>query len=274
MSTFPVRGYTGIVTPHWGIDTGAADLFAPRGTPVDAIDAGRVTSAGFSPIGGWNVSIQQAGGLLTYYAHLNKPPLVSDGQAVSEGQMIGEVGDSGNAAGTGTHLHVGEGYGIRAGTGAGGGAGIGFNLTDFLRQLLGLGPIVQPGPLPAPPPRPAPQPTPAPTPGPTTSPTPQAAGSPYSGAIFRIDTQSIGGIPYPTGVSLEPKAVDAATNWVRRRLFPALLGVVLTILGGYLTARGDTGARLLGLELVAVGLSIVWFAYRDTTLVAWEAIRP
>lgn len=40
-----------------------------------------------------------------FYAHMPRPALVRDGERVFEGERIGAVGETGNAAGTGCHLH-------------------------------------------------------------------------------------------------------------------------------------------------------------------------
>jgi murein DD-endopeptidase MepM/ murein hydrolase activator NlpD len=136
---FPVVGYQGQVQLHHGSHQGAADIFAQAGTGVAAIRGGQVTSAGWSDLGGWNVSIYDPEtGLTFYYAHLQNAPSVKAGQTVGAGTVFGQVGDTGNAKGTGAHLHIGIGYGIQSGAGPGGGAGINFNATQYLQQLLGV----------------------------------------------------------------------------------------------------------------------------------------
>ena len=138
-TAFPVQGYRGGVELHWGEDIGAADLFAAAGTPVAAMRGGKVVSAGWSDIGGWNVTLYDSeSGLSFYYAHLAYQPTVQAGQTVAAGTIFGAVGDTGNAKGTGAHLHLGIGYGIQSGTGPKGGSGINFNATEYLRRVLGL----------------------------------------------------------------------------------------------------------------------------------------
>ena len=100
----------------------------------------------------------------------------------------------------------------------------------------------------------------------------------YSGSVIKIDTKPTQVGPWtvdlPSGVSLEPGFVSAVSVWFRRRMIPFLIGLILTYVGAQLMARGDAETKVLGLEITAVGLSIIWFAYRDTTLVAWDAIKP
>lgn len=133
---FPVQGFNGDIPLHHGSHPGAADLFAPRGTPVVSMSDGVVTSTGTGGAGGNSVTIKDDQGLMYYYAHLNEAPQVQQGQRVTAGQPIGTVGDSGNAAGTGTHLHLGIGESIISGTGPSGGAGSNFNANEFLRNVL------------------------------------------------------------------------------------------------------------------------------------------
>jgi len=90
----------------------AIDIVAAEGTQVRSTVAGRVLDywqtrpgAGWSEKGGWYVWIQDAEGGLHYYAHLLRKPLVRPGQRVSEGQLIGYVGRTGNATTTCPHLH-------------------------------------------------------------------------------------------------------------------------------------------------------------------------
>jgi murein DD-endopeptidase MepM/ murein hydrolase activator NlpD len=79
----------------------AIDIAAPRGTPVLATKAGVVKSAKWVTTGGgWQAVIDHGGTYYSYYNHLNSRPIVSAGQYVSQGQVIGYVGDSGYAFGT------------------------------------------------------------------------------------------------------------------------------------------------------------------------------
>lgn len=133
---FPVVGYRGRVGLHWGEDAGAADLFAEVGTPIQAMTDGTVVSAGWSDIGGWNVTLQGDDGLTYYMAHMYDKPLVGQGQRVAAGTQLGGVGDTGNAKGTGTHLHIGIGPEIQRGTGPRGGSGANFNANQFLTDAL------------------------------------------------------------------------------------------------------------------------------------------
>jgi murein DD-endopeptidase MepM/ murein hydrolase activator NlpD len=95
---------------HAGLDIGA-----PTGTSIVAAAPGRVTQAGWS--GGYGNYTCIDHGLVngqrvsTCYAHQQKI-LVSPGQQVSAGQVIGQVGSTG--ASTGPHLHFEVRLGGRA----------------------------------------------------------------------------------------------------------------------------------------------------------------
>jgi murein DD-endopeptidase MepM/ murein hydrolase activator NlpD len=83
---------------HTGID-----LVEPFGSPMYAADDGVVALVGSSSSGyGYYVVIAHSGGLDTLYGHLSTT-LVTVGQAVSQGQVVGLEGSSGNS--TGAHLH-------------------------------------------------------------------------------------------------------------------------------------------------------------------------
>lgn len=92
---------------HQGVDLRPA---TGRGTPVYPISPGKVISistedSGTNPLGGNTVSIQHGDtGYKSYYAHL-KDIHVSIGQNVDIDDVIGTVGNSGNAKGTISHLH-------------------------------------------------------------------------------------------------------------------------------------------------------------------------
>jgi murein DD-endopeptidase MepM/ murein hydrolase activator NlpD len=82
---------------HKGLDISTA-----LGTPVHATAAGTVSFAGESQGSGPTVTIEHPGGVTTSYSHL-RDFTVAQGQAVSRGEVIGAVGDSGRS--TGPHLH-------------------------------------------------------------------------------------------------------------------------------------------------------------------------
>lgn len=82
--------------PHLGIDYGA-----PHGAPVQAIGNGRVLFAGYRGANGNFVHVRHSNGYETMYLHLSKI-LVSAGEKVSQGELIGRVGATGLA--TGPHL--------------------------------------------------------------------------------------------------------------------------------------------------------------------------
>lgn len=88
---------------HKGIDLCKSGGGA-SGTSVIASKAGTVEFAGWSEIGyGYLVTINHGGGYKTRYAHMLKMPSVSTGEKVYAGQVIGQVGSTGNS--TGPHLH-------------------------------------------------------------------------------------------------------------------------------------------------------------------------
>lgn len=81
------------------------DIFAGRGTPLRAPYAGvvRFEDGG---LGGRAVYVTQPDGTYYYMAHLDGyPPKLASGSAVKQGDVVGYVGDSGDAAGGATHCH-------------------------------------------------------------------------------------------------------------------------------------------------------------------------
>jgi murein DD-endopeptidase MepM/ murein hydrolase activator NlpD len=82
------------------------DLFANEGTPAIAVVSGVVTARGYSGISGNRVTIMDSCGWHYFSAHLETiAPGISVGSNVTAGQLIGTVGDTGNAAGTQAHIH-------------------------------------------------------------------------------------------------------------------------------------------------------------------------
>ena len=96
----PVVGAFGEARPghtHAGID-----IAVPEGTPIRAADSGRVALMGW--VGGYGnyTCVQHTGSLSTCYAHQSRFA-TSNGANVSQGQVIGYSGNTGNS--TGPHLH-------------------------------------------------------------------------------------------------------------------------------------------------------------------------
>lgn len=92
----------GASTYHQGVDLAAAE-----GTPIYASRAGTVTVATYSNSAGYYVSINHGDGFSSVYMHMTNY-VVSSGQKVSAGQVIGYVGSTGIS--TGPHLHFGISY--------------------------------------------------------------------------------------------------------------------------------------------------------------------
>ena len=78
------------------------DYAAPTGTPVKSVGAGKVKFAGQQLGYGNVVQVDHAGSKSTLYAHLSRID-VKEGEAVTQGQLLGLVGATGWA--TGPHLH-------------------------------------------------------------------------------------------------------------------------------------------------------------------------
>jgi murein DD-endopeptidase MepM/ murein hydrolase activator NlpD len=101
---------------HQGID-----IMSPRGTEIVAVADGVVTKLGKSRLSGYFIRLDHADGWATSYMHLNNDtfgtddgeggtwtaffPTLMEGDEVRAGQVIGYVGDSGNAEGTRPHTH-------------------------------------------------------------------------------------------------------------------------------------------------------------------------
>lgn len=82
------------------------DIFAPLGTPVLAVAYGVVFSVGAQSVGGRRLWLRDDRGNEFYYAHLSAySPLAVDGTVVNAGDVLGFVGDSGDARYTPFHLH-------------------------------------------------------------------------------------------------------------------------------------------------------------------------
>lgn len=112
----PVSGFT--ITSPFGMRThpilktkrmhNGIDMACAQGTPIYAARAGKVTQASYQAGGAGNyVSINHLDGFSTIYMHMTHY-VVSPGQSVTQGQLIGYVGSTGLS--TGPHLHFGVSY--------------------------------------------------------------------------------------------------------------------------------------------------------------------
>ena len=112
----PVSGYT-ITSPFgmrvhpiykYPLKHNGIDMACPQGTPIYATRAGTVTTASYQAGGaGYYVSINHGDGFGSIYMHMTNY-VVSKGQKVTAGQLIGYVGSTGLS--TGPHLHFGVSY--------------------------------------------------------------------------------------------------------------------------------------------------------------------
>jgi len=85
-----------------GGDHDGIDIPAKKGTPVRAAESGRVIESGRIGDYGNVVILKHAGRYSTVYAH-NRRNRVRKGEFVEKGDVIAEVGETGNA--TGPHVH-------------------------------------------------------------------------------------------------------------------------------------------------------------------------
>jgi len=85
----------------------ALDIMAPRGTPVVAVEDGRIVKLFTSRPGGLTIyQFDPTSRYAYYYAHLDGyAPDLREGIVVRKGQVIGFVGSTGNALETAPHLH-------------------------------------------------------------------------------------------------------------------------------------------------------------------------
>jgi len=82
------------------------DIFAAAGTPLLAVADGTLHTIGFNRIGGYRLWLRDTQGNEFYYAHLSAySPLAVEGRSVQAGDVVGFVGDTGDADGGSPHLH-------------------------------------------------------------------------------------------------------------------------------------------------------------------------
>jgi murein DD-endopeptidase MepM/ murein hydrolase activator NlpD len=108
-------GVTREWTPNGMVTRGheGVDISADKGTPVYSVMAGKVVNYGWNEYGGWRLTVQVDSTNVFYYAHLSKyAPGIGMGSQISQGQLIGYVGNTGYGP-EGTegkfepHLHFG-----------------------------------------------------------------------------------------------------------------------------------------------------------------------
>lgn len=82
------------------------DIFAPMGTPVRAVERGIITKVGTDTLGGTKLWLIGMTGTTYYYAHLSAYGAgIAEGVIVEAGDVVGYVGNTGNARTTPPHLH-------------------------------------------------------------------------------------------------------------------------------------------------------------------------
>lgn len=110
----PVAGVArDAIVDTWGQARGQArqhhgtDIMAPGGTPVLAAAAGTIEKLFDSRLGGTTLYQRSGDRRWTfYYAHLARyAPGLHEGQSVRAGELIGYVGDTGDAGAGNFHLH-------------------------------------------------------------------------------------------------------------------------------------------------------------------------
>jgi murein DD-endopeptidase MepM/ murein hydrolase activator NlpD len=109
---FPVAGMADYSDDWWHARFGppfhlhqGTDIFAARGTPVRAPVAGTVRFED-GGLGGKGAYVTQSDGTYYYMAHLDSfAKKLSAGSVVKQGDVVGYVGDSGNALGGSPHVH-------------------------------------------------------------------------------------------------------------------------------------------------------------------------
>lgn len=107
LATLPV---TGTISSRYGVSSRirrsnhtGLDIAAKTGTPIKVMADGIVTNASYSGSYGKLVKVDHGNGVETWYAHTSKM-YVKKGQKVKAGDIIAEVGSTGNS--TGPHLHL------------------------------------------------------------------------------------------------------------------------------------------------------------------------
>ena len=101
----PTRAFD--IGDGWGADRGrrshkGLDLSAKRGTPIYAVESGRINRTKKQSNGALQIVLKGKRGPKYYYGHMDKV-FVKTGQRVRAGQVIGLMGDTGSPGAV--HLH-------------------------------------------------------------------------------------------------------------------------------------------------------------------------
>lgn len=102
---FPLEKYSYVSSwygPRWEKQHTGIDFAASAGTNIRSWKSGTITFAGWNGGYGYFIEVNHGNGQVSRYAHCSKIA-VSKGQTVSQGDVIGYVGTTGNS--TGNHLH-------------------------------------------------------------------------------------------------------------------------------------------------------------------------
>ena len=101
---YRIHPITGVAHSHTGID-----IPASGGTPILAAKSGQVVTSAYHYSYGNYVVIDHGNGNSTLYAHMSSRA-VSEGQMVTQGQVIGYVGTTGSSTGNHLHFEVRDNY--------------------------------------------------------------------------------------------------------------------------------------------------------------------
>ena len=127
IKAFPHETSTVVFSDTWGAGRSdgrsheGTDIMSPKGAWVVAVEDGIVERLDWNDLSGWNIMIRHADGWTSHYLHLNNDNTGTDdgrggpdsafaeslevGSYVKAGDVIGFVGDSGNAEHAGPHTH-------------------------------------------------------------------------------------------------------------------------------------------------------------------------